>query len=87
VDALSFVADSLNHSIHLAFANRGGITAVRRKSSGHPTHLDWGYIFSQWTGIGLATLLKLPHVPAKPSMWLRRRASFNLFWGSAMSSK
>jgi predicted ATPase len=39
VDALSFVADSLNHSIQLAFANRGGITAVRRESDGHPTHL------------------------------------------------
>jgi len=39
VDALSFVADSLNHSISLAFANRGGITAVRRKSGGHPTHI------------------------------------------------
>lgn len=39
VDALSFVADSLNHSIQLAFANRGGITAVRRKSGGHPTHM------------------------------------------------
>lgn len=39
VDALSFVADSLNHSIHLAFANRGGIAVVRRKSGGHPTHM------------------------------------------------
>lgn len=39
VDALSFVADSLNHSIQLAFANRGGIAAVRRKSGGHPTHI------------------------------------------------
>jgi len=39
VDALSFVADSLNHSIQLAFANRGGIAVVRRKSGGHPTHI------------------------------------------------
>lgn len=38
VDALSFVADSLSHSIQLAFANRGGIAAVRRKSGGHPYH-------------------------------------------------
>ncbi len=39
VDALSFVADSLVHSIQLAFANRGGIAAVRRKSGGHPYHI------------------------------------------------
>jgi predicted ATPase len=39
VDALSFVADALRHSIQLAFANRGGIAAVRRKSGGHPYHI------------------------------------------------
>ncbi len=39
VDALSFVSDCLSHSIHLAFANRGGIAAVRRQSGGHPTHI------------------------------------------------
>lgn len=39
VDALSFVADALNHSIHLAFADRGGIAPVRRKSGGHPYHI------------------------------------------------
>ena len=39
VDALSFVAESLSHSIQLAFHNRGGIAAVRRKSGGHPTHI------------------------------------------------
>jgi predicted ATPase len=39
VDALSFAADSLNYSIQVAFANRGGPAAVRRKSGGHPTHL------------------------------------------------
>jgi predicted ATPase len=39
VDALAFIADSLNVSLQLAFANRGGIAAVRRKSGGHPTHI------------------------------------------------
>lgn len=39
VDALTFAADSLNHSVRLAFANRGGIADVRRKSGGHPTHV------------------------------------------------
>lgn len=39
VDALSFVADCLNYSVQLAFANRGGIAVVRRRSHGHPTHI------------------------------------------------
>jgi predicted ATPase len=39
VDALSFVADCLNYSIQLAFANRGGPTAVRRKSDQRPINL------------------------------------------------
>lgn len=39
IDALTFVADSLNYSVRLAFANRGGIAAVRRRSGGHPTHV------------------------------------------------
>ena len=39
VDALSFAADSLNHSIQLAFANRGGVAAVLHKSSQQPSHI------------------------------------------------
>ena len=39
VDVLSFVADSLNHSVQSAFNSRGGINAVRRKSGGHPNHI------------------------------------------------
>jgi predicted ATPase len=40
VDALSFVQECLASSIELAFKNRGGITAVRRRSGGHPTHIE-----------------------------------------------
>jgi len=50
VDALSFVADSLNHSIQLAFANRGGIAAVRRKSGDHPTHIGLRLIMNMADG-------------------------------------
>lgn len=35
-DALRFIADSLNGTISLALKQRGGITAVRRISIGHP---------------------------------------------------
>ena len=39
VDALAFVQECLSESIDMAFKNRGGITAVRRRSGGHPTHI------------------------------------------------
>jgi len=39
IDALSFVRDCLADSVELAFRNRGGIGAVRRRSGGHPTHI------------------------------------------------
>jgi predicted ATPase len=38
VDALRFVADSLDTTLDLAIRQRGGIGAVRRHSAGHPTH-------------------------------------------------
>jgi predicted ATPase len=43
VDALSFVADSLNHSIQSAFANRGSIAAVLHRSSGQPQPANIGW--------------------------------------------
>ena len=39
VDALAFVQECLSQSIELAFKNRGGIGAVRRRAGGHPTHI------------------------------------------------
>jgi predicted ATPase len=38
LDALRFVAESLNTSLDHALRERGGIEEVRRRSSGHPTH-------------------------------------------------
>ncbi|MYA63462.1 MAG: AAA family ATPase [Gemmatimonadetes bacterium] len=38
LDALKFVADSLQFSIDHALLDRGGIKEVRRRSSGRPTH-------------------------------------------------
>ncbi len=45
LDALRFTADSLNTSVEHALRDRGGITEVRRRSSGHPTHFG---IELQW---------------------------------------
>ena len=39
MDALAFVSECLVDSVELAFKNRGGISAVRRRSGGHPTHI------------------------------------------------
>lgn len=38
LDALHFVRDCLDNSLENALRERGGISEVRRKSSGHPTH-------------------------------------------------
>lgn len=38
VDALRFVTESLNTTVAQALRERGGISEVRRRSSGHPTH-------------------------------------------------
>ena len=38
IDALRFVADSLNTTIEQALRDRGGIASVRRISRGHPRH-------------------------------------------------
>jgi len=39
LDALAFVSDCLTDSVELAFKSRGGLSAVRRRSGGHPTHI------------------------------------------------
>jgi predicted ATPase len=39
IDVLAFVSECLVDSVELAFKNRGGIGAVRRRSGGHPTHI------------------------------------------------
>lgn len=38
LDSLRFVADALNSSLDHALRDRGGISDVRRRSRGHPTH-------------------------------------------------
>jgi predicted ATPase len=42
IDALRFVADSLNSTLDLAMRQRGGIGEVRRHSGGHPNHFAIG---------------------------------------------
>ena len=42
LDAVRFVADSLDVGLDHALRGRGGIEAVRRRTSGHPTHFEIG---------------------------------------------
>ena len=46
LDALRFVADSLNYSLEHAIRDRGGINDVRRRSRGHPNHFSIGFAFT-----------------------------------------
>lgn len=51
VDSLAFVQECLSESIEVAFRNRGGIGAVRRRSTGHPTHISMGLALDLGEGL------------------------------------
>ena len=40
LDALRFVSDSLRVTVEQALRDRGGIQEVRRRSEGHPNHMQ-----------------------------------------------
>lgn len=50
LDALRFVTDSLRTSLEHALRERGGVSDVRRRSGGHPTHFGLRLSFSLRTG-------------------------------------
>jgi len=50
IDALHFVRDALNGSLDNAINERGGLSEVRRRSSGHPTHFGIRLEFDLPTG-------------------------------------
>ena len=50
IDALHFVRDALNGSLDNAINERGGLSEVRRRSSGHPTHFGIRLEFNLPTG-------------------------------------
>lgn len=50
IDALHFVRDALNGSLDNAINERGGLSEVRRRSSGHPTHFGIRVEFNLPTG-------------------------------------
>lgn len=50
LDALRFLTDALQHSLQQAFNSRGGIAAVRRKSTGHPRNFAMRFELSLGAG-------------------------------------
>ncbi len=52
LDALRLVGESLRTTLDHALRDRGGISEVRRRSSGHPTHfgIRLEFSFAGWTG-------------------------------------
>ena len=50
LDALRFVTDALRTSLDHALRDRGGISDVRRRSGGHPTHFGMRLNFVLRTG-------------------------------------
>jgi predicted ATPase len=50
LDALRFVTDALRVSLEHALRDRGGISEVRRRSAGHPTHFNISLEFSLPSG-------------------------------------
>jgi predicted ATPase len=52
LDALRFTSDSLRSSLDNALRERGGITEVRRRSLGHPTHFGIRLEFQLTSAVG-----------------------------------
>jgi len=46
VDAFGFISDALNSTLDIAIRNRGGISAVRRKSGGHPNNFGMSFFLN-----------------------------------------
>ncbi len=65
-DALSFVADSLTHSLKHAFAYRGGVAAVRHISGGHPTHIGIRLSFILADGASVDYAFEIAAHPQEP---------------------
>ncbi|MET3601975.1 AAA family ATPase [Martelella mangrovi] len=46
LDSFSFISDACNSTLDTAMRNRGGLAAVRRKSSGHPTNFGMSFFMN-----------------------------------------
>ncbi len=82
IDALAFVQESLSESIDLAFKNRGGIGAVRRRSGGHPHHIGVRLLIGLENGLSADYAFEIAAKPTERFSIARERCVVSHFMGS-----
>jgi len=82
LDALSFLQECLSESVELAFKNRGGITAVRRRSAGHPTHIGIRVTANLESHVVADYAFEIAARPTEKFIIARERCSIRHFFGS-----
>lgn len=85
VDSLAFVQECLSESIELAFKNRGGIAAVRRRSAGHPTHIGVRLIIELGDGHTADYAFEIAAKPTERFSIARERCVVQTFMGSEIA--
>ncbi len=83
IEALGFVKDCLAGSIEMAFKNRGGIGAVRRRSGGHPTHIGMRLILDLDDGVEADYAFEIAAKPKEKFQVKRERCVVRHFMRSA----
>jgi predicted ATPase len=85
IDALAFVQECLSESIELAFKNRGGIAAVRRSSTGHPTHIGIRLIMNLRDDLSADYAFEIAAKPKEKFSVARERCVVQKFMGQGHS--
>ena len=81
IDALSFLQECLADSVELAFKNRGGIGAVRRRSAGHPTHIGIRVLCDIGPSLSADYAFEIAARPTEQFSIARERCSIRQFMG------
>jgi predicted ATPase len=79
IDAVAFVRECLSESIELAFKNRGGIAAVRRRSAGHPTHIAISLSLDMGNGVSADYAFEIAAKPTERFSIAHERCSILRF--------
>lgn len=85
IDALAFVQECLSESIELAFKNRGGIAAVRRSSTGHPTHIGIRLVLNLSDELSADYAFEIAAKPKEKFSVARERCVVEKFMGQSHS--
>jgi predicted ATPase len=85
LDSLAFVRDCLADSVEAAFRNRGGISAVRRKSAGHPTHIALRLIVDLGNGDAADYAFELAAKAGERFTVAKERCTVHRFMGESVT--